>query len=523
MIINKNSILSDEYVLKEPFILDGFKWYSVEIRNQAMAYKNQPEYMKFFSNIKNSDFIIEKLKGKINPDYKISDLDIYKTRAVKIFNNIDCINELLSTGNSDLYFSINGIKNRVLDLEKIRDCLRQLNINYTVDLSDDLKNIELMNNIDKYTFLTNHDNLTYVLPSEEKYKEYSKSLLENGYTVIPLLSENELWFYHHFLKSELKNFPEYKNADSDTIFVYGGFGAFGNPASFHNYLVRSLRLRVMPLVVPLFKKLNEDEKKDRKLEQIIDRMAIRRIKTTVTEESWHRDQAPLPDPNDDVFGGWINLDLSGEQYFSCVPKTHRQTRDTAGFVRLTEEEIKQAQNNKIKLTIPPGHILIFYQDLIHEVMKRMMKYNSYRLFTGFRLTTKNENIFDSRNKKIFGNDLFKQGYKIDSFNYSKLISDQGVMPLPSGQHPPMYAMNNIRYTLQRKGLTQWSENTFKNECTETKNYGGQNLILVHRFMKSLKEYDLPLYKSYSQEELSILKPSNKWKINIYGNELNLEL
>jgi hypothetical protein len=522
-IISSKSILSDQYILKEPFILDGLKWYSVEIRNIALKYKNTPEYIKYFSNVKDPNVIIKKLQEKkIDSSYKLSDLELYKSRIVKILSNSECIKELLSTDDKTIYFVINGVETRITDLEKIRDCIKKFNITNIIDLSSELFDKNLMKKIDEYSLLTSY-NFDYKIPSENEYKIYGKSLIENGYVIIPLLSNEELWFYHYYLKNELKNFPEYKSPDLDTIFVYGGFGALGNPSSFHNYLVRSLRLRLMPLAVPLFKELNNQEKTDRKLEQIIDRMAIRRKGTSVTAESWHRDQAPLPDPKDDVFGGWINLDLSGEQYFSCVPKTHKQNRDKAGFVKLSEEEVKNAEKNKKKLIIPPGHIFIFYQDLMHEVIKRKMPYDSYRLFTGFRLTSKNESMFDNKNKVIFGNKLFKQGYDLKEFDYNKLLIDQGVVPLPSGQHPPMYAMNNLRYTLQRKGLTEWSKNTFKPECTETRNYGGENIILVDRFMKSLKDYNLSMYKPYSIEELSILKPSKKWRINIYGKKLNLEL
>jgi hypothetical protein len=161
----------------------------------------------------------------------------------------------------------------------------------------------------------------------------------------------------------MKHFPEYLHpGQPGTVYVNGGFGALGNPAAFHNPAVRSLRLLFMSYIVPMVGALNRMQRTPgRSLEQIFDRLSLRRKGTSATAEAWHRDQAALPNPErEDVFGGWINLDLTETQYFSGVPGTHVQEKGKAGFARLSEAEVKHAQEHKQRIPIPPGHHFIFY-------------------------------------------------------------------------------------------------------------------------------------------------------------------
>ncbi len=86
------------------------------------------------------------------------------------------------------------------------------------------------------------------------------------------------------------SFPEYRR-DNGPIELYarGGFGALANPASFHNEMVRELRLRAMLTALPLFGAVNTEEKRNRRLEQIPDRMLYRHPTRKPVPESWHRD------------------------------------------------------------------------------------------------------------------------------------------------------------------------------------------------------------------------------------------
>src|SRR5580692_4103087 len=93
------------------------------------------------------------------------------------------------------------------------------------------------------------------------------------------------------------------------------------------------------------------------LEQLFDRMCIRRKGTQTSGENWHRDVSAQSLPGDDIFGGWINLDVDRSQYFSCVPGTHvdRDASQTTGFAKISED----VGVGKEVIEIPPGHWIIF--------------------------------------------------------------------------------------------------------------------------------------------------------------------
>src|SRR4029077_13121294 len=110
------------------------------------------------------------------------------------------------------------------------------------------------------------------------------------------------------------SFREYRRDVDIKKYVGGGFGALGNPSSFHNECVRQLRLRMMMTAVPLFATFESQRPggmPPRKLEQLLDRMLYRPPKDKPTAESWHRDisvhleafRGPNIDLADVVFGG----------------------------------------------------------------------------------------------------------------------------------------------------------------------------------------------------------------------------
>src|SRR5207237_10896319 len=140
---------------------------------------------------------------------------------------------------------------------------------------------------------------------------------------------------------------------------------------------------------------------------------LRRKGTAPTAELWHRDKSPTPDT---VFGGWVNLDLGNTQYFSCVPGTHNVTVEGAGFERFSPEEAMEFKAHKELIACPPGHWIAFNQLLVHEVLSKKAKQDSLRQYIGFRLTQETTPLFD----------------------LTRVFSEQGVPPLPSGQQPPLY-------------------------------------------------------------------------------------
>lgn len=335
-----------------------------------------------------------------------------------------------------------------------------------------------------------------------------ESFIRSGVITIPILSKSELKGIQNEFLTTLKNFPEYN--EGNNIYVLGGFSALGNPASFHNPLVRKLRLLCYNKCKSFFRELintyySKKLKKNYKLEMLFDRMMYRLKGNKPTAESWHRDVTPkkLIEEDDEIFGGWINLD-SQSQYFSCIPGSHLGVKLydlQSGFATL-EKYLKDSDINpknefvkinkmKTLFEVPPGHIVIFPQYILHEVVSNAAKYDMMRLFIGWRLTRSKDSIYN---------------------NLEEIISSQGVPILPSGQQIPMYSKSHMSYFLHKKfnignntkmSVIEWSKKTFKSQLLVNK----KDYQIIPRIMTDLRKYKLPMYDKYREEEINILIPS----------------
>ena len=141
--------------------------------------------------------------------------------------------------------------------------------------------------------------------------------------------------------------------------------------------------------------------KDVMLEALFDRLCVRceTFKRPVAE-AWHRDiygaekwnlralPRTLPGGTKDIlFGGWTNLDHR-EQKLVCLLSTHTETSSgSLGFSEFSDAEKKENRFNerlwnqrsrrygytlhtddKGFVRVPPGHCVIFQQQLIHSVV-----------------------------------------------------------------------------------------------------------------------------------------------------------
>jgi len=370
-----------------------------------------------------------------------------------------------------------------------------------------------------------------------------EQLLKVGATTIPVIPKKDLVKIRKDFSKACDKFPEYRrNRTKPIVYVLGGFAALGNPASFHNMFVRKIRRKARNILVKkIFRPLIGTKKL--KLEVLIDRMMLRYQGQQPSAEAWHRDEAPrhLLSDNDLIFGGWINFD-DKDQYFSFIPGSHLGINPknlTGGFANPCQELaqeyrkyeklyktltgkkkegiakkkkelrtlirsiFKKFEAEKWRITIPPGHAVIFPQYILHEVVNNPAPYDMYRLFTGYRLTTSDTCLYP---------------------NTMQQLKDQGIITLGGGMQPPMYSCNHSSNFLHKpfflmgsknkkygkKGLKfeyradtiQWSKETFKDKCLVTKPKGYK---LVYRFMPSLKELGW-MYPSYTQKELKIYKP-----------------
>lgn len=291
---------------------------------------------------------------------------------------------------------------------------------------------------------------------------------KDGYITLKVFEPQELPYLRNQFKKSCDEFPEFSEVKNEE-YVLGGFGALGNPSSFHNYFTRYIRYKVFGIV----KEKLKDEYKGKYIQGLFDRVMVRPAGKSPSKESWHRDITPGLKETSFVLGGWVNLD-DKSNYFSCVPGT--QTFQTeSGFVKLKDQEF-----NGTKVEVNPGHAILFHQSLIHEVLPKKLNYNSYRVFHGFYISETKENIFD----------------------YTQYIEEQGVPPLPSGQFPPMYAKLHWVNFLDK--IEIFSQQV-KPECIEEKyrNSTKTSHKVIHRCMKSLKQYNFPLYDKYNQKEINI--------------------
>lgn len=332
------------------------------------------------------------------------------------------------------------------------------------------------------------------------YSVLGKYLFENGYVIFPIFSsETSENLVQEFKETEL-TFPEYKRSSTvlgtkDNPYVLGGFGAYGNPASFHNEFVRRFRMEQMKYIPVLGKMLlyaqrngKIESAKKYKVANFMDRMCKRPKGTSTSKESYHKDLMPLGRKNDISIGGWVQLSKESS-YFSCAPKTH-------SFESLTKKPKNgfATQKNKTcthEIEVPQGHILMFFQNLGHCVHATKRIQDSYRLFSVYLLTQDKTHIYD----------------------YENIIKNQSVPPLASNQMPPMFSANHGSFWLSKLTIP-WSKRTFKSELLiEKTKKDGEIYKVVETPMKGLKEYHLPMYPKYTDFEKEMFVPNKTFHIN----------
>lgn len=278
----------------------------------------------------------------------------------------------------------------------------------------------------------------------------SKELLTNGVAVIELhLPEKQDEFLNIDWLKRIKQIQsrDFKTKTPKNGYVLGAFGAFGNPASFHSKEMYVLRYIIFNKLRSFFKNLDSD----RKLEMLFDRLAIRREGTTLGGETFHRDTCSIQDKEDKIYGGWINLDSEETQYFSCVPGTHI-CKGRGGFEKI-EGKFK---DTKVKIAVKPKNIIIFDQNIIHEIFSQKIKKTNIRLYLGWRHTYSNVPLLNDP--------------KDPQKNINLILRDQIVPVLPSGDIPYMYSKQHpglhrhmvIQLTKEIKDFYKIENNKYEN-------------------------------------------------------------
>ena len=348
-----------------------------------------------------------------------------------------------------------------------------------------------------------------------------QSLKRVGVAVVPVIPPKEIASIREAFKAELRGFPEYRrSADNPDVspsgnpivYVLGGFAALGNPASFHNPLVRKIRMRCYKAVTPLLRTVVARSKpslRDRlKVQVLFDRMMNRLPSQQAVPESFHRDVVEADEvlDDDEIYGGWINLD-NVDQYFSFVPGSHlglKLTELEKGFAAIPEDQVKVIGTQRERVAIPPGHMILFPQYILHEVVAQKAKHEMMRLFLGWRITVSDLPM---------NHDLRER------------MTTQAIMRIPGGMYPPMYASNHGSYFLRKQfrpipddadykvNTIEWSEETMRPRTLVNKPAKGTHppYKIVARYMDSLKSYqdmgtDTWMYPPYTEEESLIYFP-----------------
>jgi hypothetical protein len=305
------------------------------------------------------------------------------------------------------------------------------------------------------------------------------SIVQNGVVVIPL-PENV--FDQFDLNEFLCGQKEFKVSNPDTLFVMGAFGALGNPSAQHHPTLRKLRTAVYKHMAPLFQSVFQGKY----LELIPDRFSIRHQDQPVSAESWHRDASATIEACEHIFGGYVNLDLTQTQYFSCVPGTHLDDHTSAGFAKISKEDGKLYNARRTQFAVPPRHIILFNENTVHEIARKKIKEaKSYRQYFKWRIS----NTCVST---------------LGEATLNRAIDDQGTFPLHAigkTPNPPMYGQMHVIHWGDR--VATFSEN-IKEEFLAPPNKKGQ--VFVKRFMPSLREAGLELFPAYTQEERDMLFP-----------------
>ena len=331
---------------------------------------------------------------------------------------------------------------------------------------------------------------------------YAEQLNKDGVTVIPLFTPEETSILKELYRDTIFDFPEYKTPEKCEKLGHsmGGFSALANGQSFHAPFMRYLREFILDRTVPKLWNDMIGEKPDTNLELLIDRALYRTTDRKVSPEDWHQD---LPDkkamrklgkvinPDDIVYGGWLNLD-DFDQYFMGIKGTQHDNYTTDGFARITKKRkphyknLAQAQG---KIRIPPGCLIIFYESIVHNVTHNKIHQPMHRQFIGWRITKD------------------KHPYFPDTIQRCK---DQVPIRLKSGQEPPMYSRMHLTNWIDR--VEKWSENIKDEFCydhtVQSGKFAGRTFRICKRYLNQTpyKTYE------YDQHELDLLKPSRSFKI-----------
>ena len=346
----------------------------------------------------------------------------------------------------------------------------------------------------------------------------AQRLLATGACVI-----SDQWFTSHVpqliaqFDQTLRNFPEYRRdqpGGAEPLYVLGGFAALGNASSWHNPFVRFLRLHAMRAVYSTFADVTRQS--GDLFMQMADRMLYRPPGVKPMADTWHRDIMEIGRPGDVIYGGWINTS-DQDQALSCVLSTQNDPSDPddpKGFAKITDAaRITQYEAAKTQVLVKPGEILIFNERMVHEVLAVKKNYPIRRVFLAWMTSRNIETNLETR-----------WPHYLD-----RLLTQQAVIPLKSGQMPRMYPKTYTAYFIDK--LTQWSVAnlrpsmlTTKVQPATAKKLPGQTIQIALAEAPSLTAAGFPLYPAYEQHERDVFvsRRSHMLPVTVGSDQLAMQ-
>ena len=371
-------------------------------------------------------------------------------------------------------------------------------------------------------------------------EDAARDLADLGVAVVEVMQEDSRAHWNDLLFAAMDDFPEYRVRGRGVQRVLGGFGALGNPSSFHHPTVRAFRallkrLAVQPVLRAYARARYGDAARLVRLEALFDRLCVRcRAFKSPSKESWHRDiydaetfrlralPRSLPGGELDVLvGGWTNLDHRPQSFVGLAGSHDEAFHDAgAGFATFSTADVARHRfdarlagqadrrlgrtvrcNAQGEIVVPPGHAILFLQRLVHAVKGGLQPETpALRVFHGFRLTTEEAALFD----------------------HEGVLANGAVPRIPSGQIPPMYSQNHYAaFSGADPRWRAWGGATFRRECLfrrttpaglEYETPGSRDdrnrAANAGRYMPSLAEmglFDEERFR-YSREEAASLHP-----------------
>jgi hypothetical protein len=198
-------------------------------------------------------------------------------------------------------------------------------------------------------------------------------LSTTGVTVMPIPKAGKI---NAAMAEYFASIPERRSAGvpADDEVAMSNYGILGEASAAHSpgaRLARKWHYRTVVPVVARFLQAHGLPLDEWHFQQLLDRVMRRAPGKVPAGESAHRDQAIGADPAGVVFGGWVQL-AGAPSTFSFVAGSHRTADGSFGSNRdggFAKEPLQPNQAMK-RVTVPPGHLIMFWANILHEVSAR---------------------------------------------------------------------------------------------------------------------------------------------------------